>query len=266
VKLDRIADSDDPRLADYRDVRDPRRLREQGIFLAEGRTVVRELLGDARYRVRSLLVTGTALDALGEDLGRLASGTQVFLVERAQLDRVSGVRFHQGCVGAVDAPAELAAASLLGPDVRRVVVLEAVTDPDNVGSIFRNARAFGAQAVFLNPRCASPLYRKAVRTSLGATLRVPFAPLELPDGLAWLRERRFRVLALTPGPDAVDLDDEPAFERTALLLGSEGDGLSPEALAAADVRVRIPMAAGADSVNVATAGAIVMQRIYALST
>ena len=265
MKLERIADSDDPRLADYCDVRDPQRLREQGIFLAEGRTVVRELLGDVRFRLRSLLVTGAALDALGGDLASLASGTPVYLVERAQLERVSGVRFHQGCVGAVDAPPDLAAASLVGPDVRRVVVLEAVTDPDNVGSVFRNARAFGVQALFLGPRCASPLYRKAVRTSLGATLRVPFAPLELPAGLAWLRERNFRVLALTPGPDAVDLDDMPASPRCALLLGSEGEGLGREALAAADVRVRIPMAADADSVNVATAGAIAMQRIYASS-
>ncbi len=226
---------------------------------------MRELLGDVRFRVRSLLVTGAALDALGGHLAGLASGTPVYLVERAQLDRVSGEQFHQGCVGAVDAPPDLAAASLVGPDVQRVVVLEAVTDPDNVGSVFRNARAFGVQAVFLSPRCASPLYRKAVRTSLGATLRVPFAPLELPAGLAWLRERNFRVLALTPGPDAIDLDDVPASPRCALLLGSEGEGLSREALAAADVRVRIPMAADADSINVATAGAIAMQRIYASS-
>jgi len=263
VKLDRITDADDPRLVDYRDVRDPRRLREQGVFLAEGRTVVRGLIGDARYQLRSLLVTATALDALGDALEQLAARTPVYLVDRAQLDRVSGVRFHQGCVGAVDLPPERDPESLTGPEMRHVVVLEAVTDPDNVGSIFRNASAFGMQAVFVDARCASPLYRKAVRTSLGATLRLPFARLELPAGLAQLRDRGFRVLALTPADDAVELAAEPLAERTALLLGSEGEGLSAAVLAVADVRVRIPMVAGSDSVNVATAGAIAMQRIYA---
>lgn len=263
MKLERIADPDDPRLSDYRDVRDPRRLRERGAFLAEGRTVVRQLLRDARYRVRSLLVTETALDALSGALDGLPAATPVYVVERAQLDRLSGVRFHQGCVGAVDVPPPRDAAELVGPGVSRVVVLEAVTDPDNVGSVFRNAAAFGVQAVLLDPRCASPLYRKAVRTSLGATLRLPFAPLELPQGLAWLRERGLRLLALTPAADARDLADAPLSGRCALLLGSEGDGLSDAVLAASDLHVRIPMADGADSINVAAAGAIALQRIYA---
>ena len=263
VKPEEISSALDPRLEDYRNVRDPRWLREREIFLAEGRKVVREVLRAKRFQVRSLLVTAAALDGLKPEISRLGPDTLVYLIAREHLDRVSGVRFHQGCVAAVDVPAARDPAHLIDASARRVVVLEAVTDPDNVGSIFRNASAFGVDAVFLDARCASPLYRKSVRTSLGATLRVPFGLLELPPGLAWLRGQGFRVLAMTPDARATDLDDEPIAERTALLLGSEGSGLSDEALAGSDARVRIAMAAEADSINVATAGAIAMQRVYA---
>ena len=273
VKLERVATARDPRIADYLDVRDPRWLREQRIFLAEGRKVVAEVVRAERFRVRSLLVTPAALDALGDALQALPAETPVYRVERAQLDGVSGVRFHQGCVGAVDVPAALAPDDVLR-GAHQVVMLEAVTDPDNVGWTFRNAAAFGFDAVLLGPRCASPLYRKAIRTSLGATLRVPFAPIGLPGGIDRLSELGFRTLALTPDPEANELTDELAnhlgaeglSSRVALLLGSEAEGLTREALAACDARVRISMASGADSINVAAAGAIAMQRVYARRT
>lgn len=269
VKLERVATARDPRLADYLDVRDPRWLREQRIFLAEGRKVVVEVVRAERFRVRSLLVTPAALDALGDALQALPAETPVYRVERAQLEGVSGVRFHQGCVGAVDVPSALAPDDVLR-GARHVVVLEAVTDPDNVGSTFRNAAAFGVDAVLLGPRCASPLYRKAIRTSLGATLRVPFAPIGLPDGIELLSKQGFRTLALTPDPDVAELAGHLAAEglapRVALLLGSEAEGLTRGALAACDARVRVSMAPGADSINVAAAGAIAMQRVYAERT
>ena len=266
MKLERVATARDPRIADYLDVRDPRWLREQRIFLAEGRKVVAEVVRAERFHVRSLLVTPAALDALGDALQALPAETPVYRVERAQLDGVSGVRFHQGCVGAVDVPPPLRTADVLR-GAQHVVVLEAVTDPDNIGSTFRNAAAFGVDAVLLGARCASPLYRKAIRTSLGATLRVPFAPIDLPGEIARLRGEGFRTLALTPDPAAPDLAAQVATQgpapRVALLLGSEAEGLTRETLAACDARVRIPMASGADSINVAAAGAVAMQRVYA---
>jgi len=266
VKLERVATARDPRIADYLDVRDPRWLREQRIFLAEGRKVVAQVVRAERFHVRSLLVTPTALDALGDALLALPTGTPVYLVERAQLDGVSGVRFHQGCVGAVDVPPPRSPEDVLR-GVQHVVVLEAVTDPDNVGSTFRNAAAFGVDAVLLGPGCASPLYRKAIRTSLGASLRVPFAQIDLPQGIARLRGQGLRTLALTPDPAAPDLATQIPTQgpstRVALLLGSEAQGLTPETLAACDARVRIPLAPGADSINVAAAGAVAMQRVYA---
>ncbi|MBW2279843.1 MAG: RNA methyltransferase [Deltaproteobacteria bacterium] len=265
MKLERVASARDPRIADYLDVRDPRWLREQRIFLAEGRKVVTEVLRAERFRLRSLLVTPPALDALGDALQTLPAETPVYLVERAQLDGVSGVRFHQGCVGAVDVPPPLRPAEVLR-GAQRVVVLEAVTDPDNVGSTFRNAAAFGFDAVLVGPRCASPLYRKAIRTSLGATLRVPFAPIDLPEGIARLRGRSIRTLGLTPDPGAPDLASDGLAPRVALLLGSEAEGLTAETLAACDARLRIPMGPAADSINVAAAGAVAMHHIYARRT
>ena len=257
----RISDAEDRRLDDYRDVRDPEWLRRREIFLAEGRTVVEQLLRNPRFRPRSLLVTESALRQLEPAIG---DGTPIYLVERAILDRVAGIRFHQGCVAAVERPDELSFQALLERAQRRWLVLESVSDPDNVGGLFRNARAFGVDTVALGPGCSHPLYRKATRTSMGATLEVPFAKVpKWPDDLQALRARGFTVVALTPDPDALAIDELEPPRRVALLLGDEGYGLSPAAQAICDVRVRIPMASGADSLNVATAAAIALHRLSA---
>jgi tRNA G18 (ribose-2'-O)-methylase SpoU len=143
------------------------------------------------------------------------------------------------------------------------VVLEQVSNADNVGGIFRNAAAFGVDAVLLGPSCTDPLYRKAIRTSMGAALKIPFALMEdWPADLHRLKAQGSRLMALTPALDAQPLDASSVASRTALLVGHEGDGLSDQALGAADVAARIPMAAGVDSLNVATATAIAL---YALS-
>jgi tRNA G18 (ribose-2'-O)-methylase SpoU len=254
-----IEKSADPRLDVYRDVRrGPPQL--SGMFLVEGRTAVRTLLEAPGFRMCSLLATRTALD----DLGAESVSAPVYCVGRAVMEEVSGVRFHQGCVAAAEAVAPPSASELIERAPARVAVLERMTDPDNVGSTFRNALAFGVDALLLSPGCASPLYRKAIRTSMGATLRLPFAELSpWPDALGELCSRGYSLCALTPDQDARDVAElqlDPAA-RVALLLGTEGFGLTPGALSHADVRVRIPMSPRADSLNVAAAAAVAMHRL-----
>jgi tRNA G18 (ribose-2'-O)-methylase SpoU len=141
---------------------------------------------------------------------------------------------------------------------RRLAVVEGLNDFENLGALFRNAAAFGIDAVLLDPTCADPLYRRSVRVSMGHVLNVPFAvlPGPWPDSLTMLRDKGFPVLAMTPAERATSLRDIPVPSRWAVLLGAEGPGLSDAAMAAADELVRIPMHAGVDSLNVATAAAI----------
>jgi tRNA G18 (ribose-2'-O)-methylase SpoU len=274
VKLERIASPDDPRIADYRGVRDPEWLRRRGLFLAEGRSAVQTLLDSSRFRTRSLLLTATAYESLRDALDRLDGPTPVYLVERDVLARVSGVRFHQGCVAAGEvgeAPSAADVLAALGPGPRLLVVLQDVTNPDNVGGVFRSAHAFDVDAVLLTPRCCSPLYRKAIRTSLGAALRIPFAELDPgAPGLSELRKAGFAPLALTPRADALELSGIGTTrlppERPALIIGSEHPGLPPELLDAADLQLRIPMSPTADSLNLATATAIALEHFFRLRT
>ncbi len=267
MKLERVADAADPRLADYRGVRDPEWLRLRGVFLAEGRGVVRILLAERDFRVRSIVVTEAALAAVGDALEARDDATPVYLVTNEVLLVTSGVRFHQGCVAVGERVRAPEVEEVLQGAGRVAVALENVVNPDNVGGIFRNACALGAGGVLLTPRCASPLYRKSIRTSLGATLRIPFATLgRWPEDLSHARAAGFTSLALTPDPGARPITElgskVPIPARALLLVGNEGEGLTPGALAAADVRVRIPMIGGADSINVATAAAIALQRLF----
>ena len=263
-----IEDPEDPRLADYREIRDAERRRRDGTFIAEGRQVVRRLLSVGRYRVRSALVTPPALHALGDALA--AAGVPTYLVRQDIVEAVVGMEFHHGCLAAGERGAEPTAEAVLAETLRpRLVVLEGLGDSSNVGALFRNALAFGVGAVFLAPGTADPLYRKAIRVSSGATVAMPFARFaDWPRGLERLRDAGYTVLALTPRAEAVDIDElgnggelgdgRPLPARLALLLGTEGRGLSDEALAAADLHVRIPMAPEMDSLNVAAAGAVAL--------
>ena len=263
-----IEDPEDPRLADYREIRDAERRRRDGTFIAEGRQVVRRLLSVGRYRVRSALVTPPALHALGEALA--AAGVPTYLVRQDIVEAVVGMEFHHGCLAAGERGVEPTAEAVLAEALHsRLVVLEGLGDSSNVGALFRNALAFGVGAVFLAPGTADPLYRKAIRVSSGATVALPFARFaDWPRDLDRLREAGYTVLALTPRAEAVDIgelgnggglgDGRPLPARLALLLGTEGRGLSAEALAAADLHVRIPMAPEMDSLNVAAAGAVAL--------
>lgn len=263
VHVDALAD---PRLTDYRNVPDAELLRARGIFVAEGRLVVRRLLASPRFQTRSVLLTTAAYEALADAVERCPD-LPVYVVTQETMNEVTGFNIHRGCLAIGERPPARPWTDVTR-DASLVVALERVSNADNVGGIFRSAEAFGTDAVLLGPACADPLYRKAIRTSMGSALRVPFATLTAwPDDLGALRAAGFQLLALTPVPDALPLRDacdvgQPfRAAKLALLVGHEGDGLSSEALAAADVRVCIPMAATVDSLNAATAAAIALYEL-----
>ena len=272
MNLVHATSTDDPRLEPFRAVGDPELIRRRGLFVAEGRRVVGAVLADDRYLVETLLLSASAFAALEPALQGLAADVMVFVVDGpAGLQAVAGYRFHQGCLALAKRPASRGLDELLAPETDGasiLVGLEGVTNPDNVGTIFRSADAFGADGVVLSPGCAHPLYRKALRTSMGTSLSLRFAqPEPWTAALTRLQERGIAVLALTPADGAEDLDDAlralPTPLRVLLLLGSEERGLEAATLELADRQVRIPMASDADSLNVAASAAIALHRAHA---
>lgn len=254
-----------PELSDYVGLTDVdlRRRREpaEGLFIAEGEKVIRRAVA-AGYPVRSLLLEDKWLPALQDVVAGL--DVPVYLASQETLQAVTGYVVHRGALAAMSRlPLEPALA--LAAKCGRIVVLEDVNDHTNLGLIVRSAAALGMDAVLLSPSSADPLYRRAVKTSMGAVFAVPWSRLDSwPGGLRDLQALGFTVLALTPDAEATPLADLPssATQRCAVVLGAEGPGLSPRALALADHRVRIPMAARVDSLNVAAAAAVAF---YALS-
>jgi tRNA G18 (ribose-2'-O)-methylase SpoU len=246
----------------FRLVGDPAALERAGLFVAEGRLVVERLLEDRCFRVHSVLVTPPAAVALASVFDRRPD-VEVFVRDAKDVEAITGFDFHRGCVALAYRPEQQVRLDDLST-ARRLLALEGVGNPDNVGGLFRAALAFGVGGVLLDDATADPLYRKAIRTSMAATLRIPFVRLSpWPHDLALLRARGFTVIALTPHPDAVALDDyaRRGDERLVLLVGSEGPGLRDASMCAADVRVRIPIDPRADSLNVVTAAAIALQRL-----
>jgi tRNA G18 (ribose-2'-O)-methylase SpoU len=252
-----VADADDPRLSDYVRLTDVRLRKSleaaQGLFIAEGEMVIRRAIG-AGYPVRSLLVTSDRLAGLA-DLADCCVGP-VYVIPPETALRLTGYRVHRGALAAMRR-LPLPSVEEVLDGTRRVVVLEDIVDHTNVGAIFRCVAALGFDAVVLAPRCADPLYRRSVRVSMGAVFAVPYARMDdWREGLGRLRATGFRLLALTPAPDALPISEALASERIALLLGTEGDGLSARWREQADLSVRIPMSGGVDSLNVASAAAI----------
>jgi tRNA G18 (ribose-2'-O)-methylase SpoU len=270
-----VSDPDDPRLDDFRNLVSPStgergdlRVDRRPIVIAEGANTVRRMAASS-YRMRAVVGVPSRIEALRDHLGGL--DVPAYVVDKWVLSDVVGFRVTRGVIATADRPAPREAGDLLD-GARRVAVLESLNDFENVGALFRNAAAFGVDAVLLDPRCADPLYRRSVRVSMGHVLRVPFAvlPGPWPESLAVLRERGFRLLAMTPGPGSEPLRSvaaslgsaaTAAASRWAVLLGAEGPGLTPQALAAADQWVRIPMAEGVDSLNVATAAAVAFAQL-----
>ncbi|MBB4616959.1 TrmH family RNA methyltransferase [Sphingomonas abaci] len=262
-RLIAIDDPADARIAPYRDVRERDLVGRDGLFVAEGKVVLEKLVDSTQARPQSLLIADKRVAALATLMERLPDDLPVYTADQPVLDAVAGFPLHRGILAIgrrVDPPTPdqaLAAAAAAGRDV---LLLSAIANHDNMGGIFRNAAGFGAGAVLLDRDCCDPLYRKAIRVSVGATLLVPFARLAAgADALALLDAYGFSPLALSPN-GAERLADLRPQGRQAVLLGAEGPGLSP-ALLARTRSVRIDMADGFDSLNVATTSGIVLHHL-----
>jgi tRNA G18 (ribose-2'-O)-methylase SpoU len=269
MRVVRLEAVDDPRFADrdlYRIIGDHRELLAHGLFVAEGRLVVERLI-EQEFTIRSFLLNEAAFRALEPVCTRLGERVTAFVCGTHDFGTLTGYDIHRGCLALALRPAPRTLDALIAK-ARSLVCLEEVANADNVGGIFRNAAAFGADGVVLSRGCADPLYRKTIRTSMASALSVPFL---IADGdeqwraaLARIRVAGFQTIALTPDASAIALD---AFvrnlraDRLALLLGAEGPGLTAESLAAADVCVRIPIRTEVDSLNVSVATGIVLHRL-----
>lgn len=271
-----IADPADPRVAVFRDLRDPRPREREGLFAVEGRMLVRRLLARSRYRARALLLTPAALAALeagdgpgAEAPARIPPGVAVHVAEHAVIRAIVGYAFHRGAIALAERGAPLSLAAVADPaGPRWLLALEDLADPENVGGAFRNAAAFGVDAVLVSAATADPLNRKAIRVSAGGSLALPFVRVEdWAAALDALRGRGYALVALTPDADAVEIGALAARTlpaRVVLLVGHEGAGLGAASRRAADLRVRIPMVPGVDSLNVATATGIALHRLRPL--
>jgi len=255
-----ISDLSDPRLGDYTQSTDvalkKARGTEHGLYIAESALVLERALR-AGHRVRSVLTLANTLD---EARALVGDDVPVFVGQGELLTELTGYVLHRGLIAAMHRPALPEPAALLA-DARRILILENVTDPTNVGAIFRSAGAIGADAILVTPRCSDPFYRRAIRVSMGTVLQVPWTRVgDWASTRALLTEHGFHVAALALTADAVSLRDFHGEQhaRLALLLGAEGEGLTAEALASSDSVVQIPMKHGIDSLNVAAASAVAM--------
>jgi tRNA G18 (ribose-2'-O)-methylase SpoU len=256
--VDPIADPSDPRLRDFTSLRDAelRRATEEaeGLFVAEGGTTIRRAIA-AGFEPRSVVASASHADAL-RDLP-----IPISVVDEAVLAATTGFPVHRGALASF-ARRPLPPVARLLRTARRVVVCEDLVDPTNLGLLLRSVAALGWDAALLTPRCADPLYRRAIKTSMGAVFTLPWTRIDWREGASLLRERGFVLAALTPAADATPIDDlAPVPRRLALAFGSEGPGLSRRWLDEADVRVRIPMRDGVDSLNVAAAAAIALHAL-----
>ena len=258
----RIDSLDDPRVEGYRHIADQQWLADNAFFVAEGRLVVRRLIDLQQWPIESILLTPAAAENLADMLG--ATQAPVYVVDQEVMNDIAGFNIHRGCLALgrrLETPTlDRTTAGPLG----RILVLEGVNNPDNIGGLFRSAAAFGVELVVLGPDCGDPLYRKAIRTSMAASLIVPFvqAP-QWPGAIRDLRADGFTVIALTPNRSVAPIEEIFPHSKLALLVGSEGGGLTEEAMRAATLRIRIPTTADVDSLNVTTAASIAMYHCFA---
>ncbi|EWT01781.1 rRNA methyltransferase [Intrasporangium oryzae NRRL B-24470] len=259
-----ITDPSDPCLRDYVSLTDVALRRraepERGLYIAESEKVIRRALR-AGHRPRSYLMARRWLTDLADLVEQAeADGVPVYVGEHEVIERLTGFHLHRGALASMQRPV-LPEVTDLVREARRVMVLEDIVDHTNVGAIFRSAAALGVDAVLVTPRCADPLYRRSIRVSMGTVFQVPWTRIDpWPGGIEVLHDAGFTVAAMALSDDSVSLDELEAAppERLALVVGTEGDGLSSRTVAAADLTVRIPMAGEVDSLNVAAASAVAM--------
>lgn len=255
-----IEDPSDARIAGFRDIRERDLTGREGLFVAEGEVVLRVLASpQSRCGIRGVLLAENRVEGLKDILDRLPDGTPVYVAGQGVLDAIAGFHLHRGILALGGKPAAIPADALLDQmgDEALVVVASGIGNHDNMGGIFRNAAAFGANAVLLDAGCCDPFYRKAIRVSVGAVLRTPMATgLQMSDIIAQLEARGFVPYAMTPSA-TLSLHEAPRGGRVAVILGSEGPGL-PESVIARCRAVGIPMAGGFDSLNVSVAGGIAL--------
>ena len=259
-----VTDPDDPRIAAYRDIRERDLVGRQGLFVAEGRVVLSMLLASPRFAARSVLIAAHRVEPLADLIAQVPGDVPVYAAAQAVLDAIAGFPLHRGILAIGERRDPPVADALLTslPAHACVVALSGIANHDNMGGIFRNAAAFGADAVVMESDCCDPLYRKAIRVSVGATLTVPFAMAAAGEDLVGLLQaHRFEVMALSLAGERTLAEVAPG-PRTAALFGAEGPGL-PAAMLARATGVRIPMAAGFDSLNVATTSGIVLHHLLA---
>ncbi|HEX7537428.1 MAG TPA: RNA methyltransferase [Dermatophilaceae bacterium] len=262
-----ISDPGDERVRDYftlTDVKLRTRLEpERGLYLAESEKVIRRALA-AGHRPRSFLMGQRWVTDLSDMVETAESqGVPVYVAQAAIIESMTGFHLHRGALASMHRPPLVAPEELLQRALKgrtsRVVVLEDIVDHTNMGAVFRSCAALGVDAVLITPRCADPLYRRAVRVSMGTVFQVPWTRIDpWPAGMQVLRDHGFTVAAFALGDGAISLDDLAADQpdRLALVFGTEGDGLSRLAVKGADLVVKIPMAGGVDSLNIASASAV----------
>ncbi|WP_199699581.1 TrmH family RNA methyltransferase [Notoacmeibacter ruber] len=255
VDLIRITDRDDPAIADYRDIRERDLSGRRNLFVAEGSVVLNVLLTSGRYEVQSLFLLENRLSGLSDILQKVPEGVPVYVAGREIMDAVAGFPIHRGVLALGRRRTEETLAFPEGPSL--IVGLVGIANHDNMGGLFRNAAAFGADAVLLDETCCDPLYRKAIRVSVGATLKIPFLHGRTAgDMVSDLQAAGYTIYATSPGAErTLDQMDCPA--RVAVLFGAEGSGL-PEDLFSMTEGLRIDMAQDFDSLNVASASAVVL--------
>jgi tRNA G18 (ribose-2'-O)-methylase SpoU len=257
-----ITDPADPRVREYVGLTDlalrTRTEPQLGIYLAESDKVIRRALAAGHQPISYLMAPRWLSELSDLVLTAESAGVPVYVGSPEVLEALTGFHLHRGAIAAMRRPALPPVASVVA-GARRVAVLEDIVDHTNVGAVFRSAAALGVEAVLATPRCADPLYRRSVRVSMGTVFQVPWARIEpWPGGVKTLQDNGFVVAGLTLTPNALSVGDLAADppDRLAFVLGTEGDGLSAAVEAAADLRVRIPMAGGVDSLNVAAASAV----------
>lgn len=275
VSLVPITSVEDPALADYQRLTDvvlrAKHEPAKGLFIAEGSTVIRRAVASG-HRPRSFVMAHKWVEPLGDVLEQFPD-VPVHVGDEEQLEAITGFHVHRGALAAMHRPllqpvGHVLAAARGGQGARRVAVLEDIVDHTNVGAVFRSAAALGVDAVLISPRCADPLYRRSIKVSMGTVFQVPWTRIEhwpssglqgeQPGGIDLLKDLGFTVAALALSEDSISLAEmeKGLPERLALVFGAEGDGLKQKTIAACDLTVRIPMAGGVDSLNVAAASAV----------